>query len=101
MYCTCKVETTGKLANDAFFAIGAKPVSGRDEPLTADRAADTAGRLFASGVLIEILVHLVDDLVGGIVETAHGVGVCLAVGACAVGPGPASNQHLSVRASLG
>lgn len=52
-------------------AVGLEPGGGRGEPLLADGGGH-AGRAGAAAVRVEVLVHLVEDLVVGVRESPHG-----------------------------
>ena len=60
-----RVGATGELADDAELAVGAEPVGGSGNALGANGGAD-ADIAGARSIGVEVLVHLVDDLVLGV-----------------------------------
>ena len=69
-----RVSTTSELADDTLLSVGAEPGGGTDDALDTDLGGN-AGGAGAGAVGVEVLVHLVDDLVLGIGKGGHvGVG---------------------------
>lgn len=62
---TCWIVPAGVLANDALFAVVFEPLGRDGDALGADGGAH-AIRMRARAVLVQVLVHLVDDVVGRI-----------------------------------
>lgn len=62
-----RVGTTGELAQESEFAIALQPLCGSLDTLLANGCAD-AGVRCARTIRVEILVHLVDDLVLGVCQ---------------------------------
>ena len=73
------VHASSELADNANFAVCAQPVGGCYEALGAYGGGD-AGSGRARAVGVEVLVHLVDEVVAGVGEGAHRVAVGWSVG---------------------
>ena len=85
------VRPTSELAQHAALVVLLQPLSGADDAVDADSGGD-AGRAGARAVGIEVLVHLVDELVLGIGEGGEvGVGRVPCPGA---GPGVAFGEDV-------
>lgn len=82
------VVAAGKLAEETLLVVLLEPVGGGLEALLADGGAD-AGLVGAGAVAVEVLVHLVDELVLGVRQAAHRVGVAARHPAPGTGPGVA------------
>lgn len=81
------VGASRKLPNDADLAVGLEPLGRAGDALSADSARDAGGR-GPRAVRVEILVHLVDDLVLGI-----GQGLEVVVDR---GPGPRAGVRVAL-----
>lgn len=80
-----RVGTGGSLTDDTLLLVILKPLGSRLETLSTNGGADTS--LVGTGaVRVEVLVHLVDDLVLRILEVLHGL--ASAAGDPAVGTSP-------------
>lgn len=68
------VVAASKLSDEALLAVILKPLGSGRDTLLADGAGD-ASLVSAAAIAVEVLVHLVDELVLGILESSHGFAV--------------------------
>ena len=70
---TNTVATCGSLANDAILLVASAPVGSSHQSLLPNGRADTS-RMGSASIAVQILVHLIDDVVMRISQCSHGGG---------------------------